>query len=119
MPTAVIRNNMGKNIVSILLRGAGYTVDDIGNNVETEAIIATGRKEKPDFLALSALLTSTMENMEEVIKSLQDNGLRESVKVIIGGAPVTKEYADSIGADGYGADGFHAVSVVEALKEAN
>ncbi len=112
-------HDMGKNIVSILLRGAGYTVIDIGNDVETDTIIAAIREEKPDFLALSALLTSTMVNMEEVIKGLQANDLRESVKVIVGGAPVTQEYADNIGADGYGADGFQAVAVVEALKNTN
>jgi 5-methyltetrahydrofolate--homocysteine methyltransferase len=110
-------HDIGKNIVSILLRGAGYTVKDIGNNVETQDIIAAVREEKPDFLALSALLTSTMVNMADAIKALEANGLRDGVKVIIGGAPLSKDYAKSIGADGYGADGFQAVALVESLNK--
>ena len=109
-------HDIGKNIVSILLRGAGYLVKDLGNDVETKDIVEAVREEKPDFLGLSALLTSTMVNMEDTIKALKENGLRDKVKIIIGGAPVSEEYAESIGADGYGADGFHAVSVIEALN---
>jgi 5-methyltetrahydrofolate--homocysteine methyltransferase len=109
-------HDIGKNIVSILLRGAGYLVKDLGHDVETQDIIAAVREEKPDFLGLSALLTSTMVNMEDTIKALKENGLRDKVKIIIGGAPVSPEYAKSIGADGYGADGFHAVAVIEALN---
>ncbi len=109
-------HDIGKNIVSILLRGAGYLVKDLGNDVETKDIVEAIREEKPDFLGLSALLTSTMVNMEDPIKALAENGLRDKVKIIIGGAPVSEEYAESIGADGYGADGFHAVSVIEALN---
>jgi 5-methyltetrahydrofolate--homocysteine methyltransferase len=111
-------HNIGKNIVSILLRGAGYTVRDIGHNVETEDIIAAVREDKPDYLALSALLTSTMVNMADVIEALKANGLRDGVKVIVGGAPLSPEYAESIGADGYGADGFQAVTLIESLKNA-
>jgi len=109
-------HDIGKNIVSILLRGAGYIVKDIGHDAEPQDIVNAVREEKPDYLGLSALLTSTMVNMEEIIKALKENGLRDKVRVIIGGAPVTQEYAESIGADGYGADGFHAVAVVEALS---
>lgn len=109
-------HDIGKNIVSILLRGAGYLVKDLGHDVETRDIVAAVREEKPDFLGLSALLTSTMVTMEDTIKALIENGLRDNVKIIIGGAPVSKEYAESIGADGYGADGFHAISVIEALN---
>jgi len=109
-------HDIGKNIVSILLRGAGYLVKDLGNDVETRDIVEAVREEKPDFLGLSALLTSTMVNMEGTIKALKENGLRDKVKIIIGGAPVSQEYAESIGADGYGADGFHAISVIETLN---
>ncbi len=109
-------HDIGKNIVSILLRGTGYLVKDLGNDVETKDIVEAVREEKPDFLGLSALLTSTMVNMEATIKALAENGLRNKVKIIIGGAPVSEEYAESIGADGYGADGFHAISVIEALN---
>ena len=109
-------HDIGKNIVSILLRGAGYQVKDLGNNIDTKDIVEAVRKEKPDYLGLSALLTSTMTTMEDTIKALEESGLRDKVKIIIGGAPVSQEYAESIGADGYGADGFHAVSVIETLN---
>jgi 5-methyltetrahydrofolate--homocysteine methyltransferase len=112
-------HDIGKNIVSILLRGAGYMVKDLGHDVETADIIKAVREEKPQYLGLSALLTSTMVNMEETMKALTESGLRDKVKVIIGGAPVSEEYAKSIGADGYGADGFHAVSVIETLSSNN
>ena len=109
-------HDIGKNIVSILLRGAGYTVKDLGNNVGIQVIVDAVREEKPQFLGLSALLTSTMACMADVIQRLEENGLREQVKIIVGGAPVSEEFAKSIGADGYGADGFQAVAVVEALS---
>jgi 5-methyltetrahydrofolate--homocysteine methyltransferase len=108
-------HDIGKNIVSVLLRGAGYNVKDLGNNVSTQAIVDAVKEEKPQFLGLSALLTSTMARMTEVIQTLEQNGLREQVKIIVGGAPLSEEFAKSIGADGYGADGFQAVAVVEAL----
>jgi 5-methyltetrahydrofolate--homocysteine methyltransferase len=108
-------HDIGKNIVSMLLRGAGYIVKDLGNNIDAEAIVDAVREEKPHFLGLSALLTSTMARMADVIQMLEESGLREQVKVIVGGAPVSEEFAQSIGADGYGADGFQAVAVVEAL----
>jgi 5-methyltetrahydrofolate--homocysteine methyltransferase len=111
-------HDIGKNIVSILLRGAGYMVHDLGNDMETDEIIEAVRREQPQFLGLSALLTSTMVNMEDTMRALKESGLRDKVKVIIGGAPVSEEYAASIGADGYGADGFHAVAVIEALNSA-
>ena len=108
-------HDIGKNIVSILLRGAGYTVKDLGNNIDTQAIVDAVREEKPQFLGLSALLTSTMARMEDTVQMLKESGLREQVKIIVGGAPVSEEFAKSIGADGYGADGFQAVAVVESL----
>ncbi len=108
-------HDIGKNIVSILLRGAGYIVKDLGNDVDTQTIVDAVREEKPQFLGLSALLTSTMINMQDIIQALTDSGLRDKVKIIIGGAPVSEEFAGSIGADGYGADGFQAVALVESL----
>ena len=108
-------HDIGKNIVSILLRGAGYTVKDLGNDVDPQVIVDAVREEKPQFLGLSALLTSTMVHMGDTIQALTENGLRDKVKVIVGGAPVSEEFAASIGADGYGADGFQAVAVVESL----
>ena len=109
-------HDIGKNIVSVLLRGAGYIVKDLGHDVETKDIVKAVKKEKPQFLGLSALLTSTMVNMEDTIKALTESGLRDKVKIIIGGAPLSEEYAREIGADGYGADGFHAVAVGESLN---
>jgi 5-methyltetrahydrofolate--homocysteine methyltransferase len=108
-------HDIGKNIVSILLRGAGYTVKDLGNDVESQIIVNAVREENPQFLGLSALLTSTMVNMRDTVQALEESGLRDKVKVIIGGAPVSEEFAQSIGADGYGADGFQAVAVIESL----
>ena len=109
-------HDIGKNIVSILLRGAGYTVKDLGNDIDSQTIVDAVKEEKPEFLALSALLTSTMAHMEGTIEALADNGLRDKVKVIIGGAPVSEKFAQRIGADGYGADGFQAVAVVESFN---
>jgi len=109
-------HDIGKNIVSILLRGAGYTVKDLGNDIAPQTIVDAVREEEPEFLGLSALLTSTMMHMEGTIKALIDSGIRESVKVIIGGAPVSEEFARRIGADGYGADGFQAIAMVESLN---
>ncbi|MFC2024807.1 B12-binding domain-containing protein [Chloroflexota bacterium] len=109
-------HDIGKNIVSILLRGAGYTVKDLGNDIDTQTIVDAVKEEKPEFLGLSALLTSTMAHMEDTIRALTESGIRDSVKVIIGGAPVSEEFAQRIGADGFGADGFQAVAVVESLS---
>jgi len=111
-------HDIGKNIVSILLRGSGYTVKDLGNDIDPQAIVDAVRKERPQFVGLSALLTSTMAQMGETIQALTESGLRDTVKVIIGGAPVSEEFAESIGADGYGADGFQAVAIVESLSSA-
>ena len=109
-------HDIGKNIVSILLRGAGYTVKDLGNDITPQAIVDAIKKEDAQFLGLSALLTSTMINMKDTIQAITDSGLRDKVKIIIGGAPVSEDFASSIGADGYGADGFRAIALVESLN---
>jgi len=109
-------HDIGKNIVSMLLRGAGYIVKDLGNDVTPQTIVAAVREEKPQFVGMSALLTSTMIHMGDTIEALTESGLRDKVKVIIGGAAVSEEFAQSIGADGYGADGFQAVRLAEALS---
>lgn len=108
-------HDIGKNIVSILLRGDGYIVKDLGTDVAPETIVKAVREENVEVIGLSALLTSTMGNMSEVIEALKEEGLRDRVKVFVGGAPVTEEFAKSIGADGYGADAFEAVRVVNGL----
>lgn len=109
-------NDFGKKIVSILLRGTGYEVKDLGTDIDSQSIVEAVRREKPQFLGLSASLTSTMKHMEHTIKALTESGLRDNVKVIVGGAPVSEDFAVRIGADGYGADGFQAVAVVETLN---
>lgn len=111
-------HDIGKNIVAILLRGAGYEVNDLGIDVPTEKIVELIKKENPDFLGLSALLTTTMLAMGEVIEALKENSLRDKVKVLIGGAAVSDEYAQEIGADAYCVDGFHAMKVLDAFQEA-
>ena len=109
-------HDIGKNIVAILLKGAGYEVFDLGIDVPTDKIIDYVRENKPDFLGLSALLTTTMLVMGEIIEALKSEGLRESVKVLIGGAAVSKEFAREIGADAYCADGFEAVRVLDSYQ---
>jgi len=111
-------HDIGKNIVAILLKGAGYEVSDLGIDVPTERIVRVIREDKPDFLGLSALLTTTMVFMGEVIAALKENGLRDKVKVLIGGAAVSDEYAQEIGADAYCVDGFQAIKVLDAFQEA-
>jgi len=111
-------HDIGKNIVAILLRGAGYEVNDLGTDVPTERIVEVVREYEPDFLGLSALLTTTMVVMGEIIEALKENGLRDKVKVLIGGAAVSDEYAQEIGADAYCVDGFHAINVLDAFQEA-
>jgi len=111
-------HDIGKNIVAILLKGSGYEVYDLGTDVPTEKIIDVVKRDKPAFLGLSALLTTTMLEMGEVIKTLEENSLRDKVKVLIGGAAVSDEYAQEIGADAYCVDGFHAIKVLDAFQEA-
>ncbi len=106
-------HDIGKNLVSMMLEGAGFEVIDLGVDVSSEKFIDAVEKYQPDIVGMSALLTTTMINMAEVIKSLENAGLREKVRVMIGGAPITKKYADEIGADGYAPD---AASAVDTAK---
>ena len=111
-------HDIGKSIVAILLRGAGYEVDDLGIDVPTEKIVGIIKEDKPEFLGLSALLTTTMLVMGEIVEALKENGVRDEVKVLIGGAAVSDEYAQEIGADGYCVDGFDAIKKLDAFQEA-
>jgi 5-methyltetrahydrofolate--homocysteine methyltransferase len=110
-------HDIGKNIVAILLRGAGYEVHDLGTDVDTEKIVEFIKEESPDYLGLSALLTTTMTGMGVVMEVLKDSGLRGKVKVFIGGAAVSDEYAKEIGADAYCLDGFHAIKVLDSFQK--
>jgi 5-methyltetrahydrofolate--homocysteine methyltransferase len=107
-------HDIGKNIVAILLKGAGYEVHDLGTDVATDKILEFVRDEKPGYLGLSALLTTTMTEMGVVIKALEESKLRSSVKVLIGGAAVSEEFAQEIGADAYCIDGFAAVKLLDS-----
>jgi 5-methyltetrahydrofolate--homocysteine methyltransferase len=107
-------HDIGKNLVGMMLEGAGFEVVDLGADVSTEKYVAAVKEHQPDLVACSALLTTTMPRMKNVILSLKDAGLRDRVKVMIGGAPVTDKYATDVGADGYAPD---AASVASLAKE--
>ncbi len=108
-------HDIGKNLVAILLRGAGYDVEDLGADVTPEAFVEKARENKNCIIALSALLTTTMINMRNVINALSEAGLRKDIKVVVGGAPVTQQFAQQIGADGYASDANKAVRLVDEL----
>lgn len=108
-------HDIGKNLCISMLEGAGFEVVDLGVDVKTESIVDAVSKEEPDVLCLSALLALTMPPMRDVIDRLKDNHSREKVKVIIGGAPITQEYADEIKADGYSDDASGCVTLVKRL----
>jgi 5-methyltetrahydrofolate--homocysteine methyltransferase len=107
-------HDIGKNIVAIMLKGAGYEVIDLGVDVSIDQIISTVKEHNAPYLGLSALLTTTMRNMEEVISRLAEEGLRDNVKVCIGGAPTSQSFAEKIGADGHCSDAFAALDWAKA-----
>lgn len=108
-------HDLGKTIVAAMLTANGFEVIDLGVNVPTQTFVDKVREFQPQILALSALLTATLPAQKEVIKALKKAGLREKIKVIVGGAPVTPEWAKEIGADGYAADAKEAVEIAKKL----
>jgi len=108
-------HDIGKNLVAMMLEGAGFEIIDLGVDVSPEKFIETAKEKKADLVGLSALLTTTMPSMKDVVKAVGDSGLKDKVKVIIGGAPLTQSYADEIGADGYAPDAASAVDEVKQL----
>ena len=111
-------HDIGKSILAILLQASGFEVIDLGIDVDEESFAKAVEEWKPDILGMSALLTSTMPYMEEVIKALEERGLRDRVKIIVGGRPVTREFAESIGADAYAEDAVEGVKrCLELLGE--
>jgi methylmalonyl-CoA mutase cobalamin-binding domain/chain len=108
-------HDIGKNIVTMMLQADGWDVLDLGVDVSAENFVKAVREEKPDVLCLSALLSSTMNEMKTVIEALEKNGLRKQVKVIVGGRPITKMIAKEIGADGYADDSVAAIRVVREM----
>jgi 5-methyltetrahydrofolate--homocysteine methyltransferase len=107
-------HDIGKNLVSMMLQGAGFSVVDLGTNVKPQDFVEAVKSNKAHILGMSALLTTTMPKMEETVRALKESGIRDQVKIMAGGAPVTQKFIDDIGADGYGAN---AASASEVAKE--
>jgi len=107
-------HNIGKKIVSMILESGGFTVVDLGVDIPADKFVEAVKQEQPNILGLSALLTTTMPRMKDVIKALKEAGVRDKVRVIVGGAPITQDFADSIGADGYAPD---AASALDKAKQ--
>ena len=108
-------HDIGKNIVAIMLKGAGFEVVDLGNDAPPDRIVSQVKENGARYLGLSALLTTTMREMETVIQTLEKEGLRDQVRVLIGGAPTSEAFAKEIGADAYCRDAFHAIDVLKQL----
>jgi 5-methyltetrahydrofolate--homocysteine methyltransferase len=108
-------HNIGKNLVAMMFEGAGFKVIDLGVDVKPQAFVAAVKEHKPDVLAMSALLTTTMLKMAETVTALCESGLRERVKVMAGGAPVTADFVAKIGGDGYASNAAAAVDKAKAL----
>jgi 5-methyltetrahydrofolate--homocysteine methyltransferase len=110
-------HDIGKNLVTMMLEGAGFKVIDLGVDLDVDKLIEQVKAIGPDILGLSALLTTTMPEMQKVIGELKAQGLRDKVKVIVGGAPVDRTFAEKIGADGYGANAAEAVELARVLTQ--
>ena len=110
-------HDIGKNLVAMMLEGAGLEVIDLGVDVTVEKVVDKVHEIRPQVLGLSALLTTTMPEMENVINMLRDRGIREKVKVMIGGAPVDADFAEKIGADAYGEDAAEAVTIARSFTD--
>ena len=108
-------HDIGKNLVGIMLKGAGFEVIDLGNDVAPERFITTAEKEGANVIGMSALLTTTMPVMKRTVELLEEKGLTGKIRIIIGGAPVSEEFAQQIGADAYGYDSTNAVESVKRL----
>jgi 5-methyltetrahydrofolate--homocysteine methyltransferase len=108
-------HDIGKNLVCMMCEGAGFKVIDLGKDVAPETFVEAAKDHKPDLLGMSALLTTTMISMDRTIKALQEADLRDQLKVLVGGAPVTKDFADKIGADGYASNAAEAADLAKEL----
>jgi corrinoid protein of di/trimethylamine methyltransferase len=107
-------HDIGKNLVSMMLKGSGFNVIDLGTNINAQQFVEAVKAHKPDILGMSALLTTTMPKMEETIQALKEAGIRDQIKIMAGGAPVTQDFVDKIGGDAYGAN---AAAATEKAKE--
>jgi 5-methyltetrahydrofolate--homocysteine methyltransferase len=110
-------HDIGKNLVGMMLEGAGFELVDLGTDVSPKQFAESVRENQPDFVAMSALLTTTMPAMKTTLEALEEANLRTQVKVIVGGAPVTEEYAAGIGADGFAPDASRAATLAKTLVE--
>jgi 5-methyltetrahydrofolate--homocysteine methyltransferase len=108
-------HDIGKNLVGMMLEGVGFEVIDLGVDVTSDQFVAAVKEHQPDLIACSALITTTMPRMEDIILSLKKAGVRDQVKVMIGGAPVTEQYAQAIGANGFAPDAASAAALAQAL----
>lgn len=108
-------HDIGKNLVCMMLEGAGFEIVDLGTDVSPESFVDAVKNQGVDLIAMSALLTTTMPNMQTTLDALQEAGVRDKVGVMVGGAPVTQAYADEIGADGYAADASRAATLAKEL----
>ncbi|MCK4356478.1 corrinoid protein [Candidatus Bipolaricaulota bacterium] len=108
-------HDIGKDLVAMMLEGAGFEIVNLGAEITAEEFVKAAKEHEPDIVGMSALLTTTMIHMPEVIDALKQAGLRDTVKVIIGGTPVTQGYADKIGADGYAPDAASATKLAKSL----
>ncbi|RLB40631.1 MAG: cobalamin-binding protein [Deltaproteobacteria bacterium] len=108
-------HDIGKNLVIMMLEGAGFRVIDLGVDLSVDDLITRVMEIKPNIIGLSALLTTTMPEMKKVIAKLEENGLRDTVKIMVGGAPVDRKFANMIGADGYGEDAAQAVRLARSF----
>jgi 5-methyltetrahydrofolate--homocysteine methyltransferase len=108
-------HDVGKNLVGMMMEGAGYRVVDLGLSVSPESFVSAIEEEKAELVGISCLVTTTMLNMRRTIEALQEAGIRDQVKIMVGGAPVTQGFADEIGADGYAPDAASAVDLARML----
>lgn len=108
-------HDIGKNLVCMMLEGAGFQVIDLGTDVAPETFVEVVREQQPNIIAMSALLTTTMASMKTTIQALEQAGLRDKVKILIGGAPITDAYAKQIGADGYAEDASRAAKLAKSM----
>jgi len=108
-------HDIGKNLVAIMMEGAGCQIIDLGIDVAPQTFVTAAKEHSPQFIALSALLTTTLPAMQETIKSLEEAGIRNEVKVLVGGAPLSQKFADEIGADAYAEHAAEAVDKIRAM----
>ena len=110
-------HDIGKKLVAMMLEGAGFKVVNLGTNIKPQVFVEAAKEHKANILGMSALLTTTMPKMRETINALQEAGVRDQIKIMVGGAPVTQDFADEIGADAYGSNAGAAVEKAKAFVE--